>query len=126
MKRVVLIGCGSVLVIALIVAAVAVTVGPKIYRKGAALVQQAVAENTRLQALESRFTPPGDSLEAAWIPPQIGEWRATVPQAPVSSLPRLDIERAGAGGVYERSGQRMEVNIIPANSLEKEALLTHV
>lgn len=125
MNRPLAIGCIVVSALLAALAATAVLLGPKLFKKGVAMVNDVMTESARITAFEQSWHPPASSLEGPWMPAEFGSWKARSAQAPISSLPKLDIEQAGLSGEFVSGAEVLELDVFPANNLEKEALLAH-
>jgi hypothetical protein len=122
MNRKVAIGCVVVIaIIGAIVAAGYLTL-PKLIKKGTAMVKQAMAEEQRIGEVEKAWQPPSATPDASWFPSQIGEWKLERSE-PRTGIPELKIDRPGQHATYRTGAGPIEVDVIPANDLEKETLL---
>jgi hypothetical protein len=121
MNRKVATGCGIALALFAIAVAGLVYIVPKLIRKGVDAVKDGLAEAQRAAAFEATWTPPSPSPDASWFPKEVGKWSLTT-QEPSTGIPRLNIERPGQYAAYRSGGEVVEVNVIAANDLEKDAL----
>jgi len=114
-------GCGVALLFFIIgVCALAIAV-PKLIRKGVAAAKNVFAEEQRLGAFERAWAPPSGSPDASWFPDKVDQWRLAN-QEPSTGVPRLFIEQPGRHATYRFGAEVLEVNVIPADYAEKEAL----
>jgi hypothetical protein len=123
MNRNFAIGCVVVLLLLGAVVAVVISQAPKLLKKGTALVMQTMADEARISALEKAWQPPSASPDAAWFPSTIGEG-GLERSAPRTGIPELNISRAGQHATYRTGAGPIEVDVVPANDLEKETLLS--
>ena len=124
MNRNVAIGCAVVFLLLAAVLVVAVMQVPKLLHKGAALVMQTVADESRLAALEQAWSPPTPTPDGTWFPSTIGEWKLERSE-PRTGIPELKIDRAGQHATYRTGAGPIEVDVIPANDLEHETMVSH-
>lgn len=117
-------GCGVLLALLAIIVGLGIYAVPKLVRRAKVAVKSNVEESNRLSAIESKWRPPSAAPDASWFPKQVEKWQLTTQEAS-TGIPTLQIERAGQYGAY-RSGaaEVIEVNVLAANDLEKEALFS--
>jgi hypothetical protein len=124
MNRNALLGCGLVL---FTIVAVIVMVGfvfvPRMVSKGKKWVGAQMEEVQRRSAIEKAWRPPSATPDASWFPAKVGAWTLTANDE-ISGLPELNIERAGRRGKYRGEKQDIEVTILAANDLEKDAIFS--
>ena len=122
MNRQAALGCS----IALLLLAAAIGAGlyyaPKLWRKGLVAANDALVESGRIGKLEADWQPPSAQAEAGWFPQEVGAWKRVSAEAS-AGIPALNIERAGHRAVYQSASATVEVDVLAANDLEKEALL---
>jgi hypothetical protein len=125
MNRNVAIGCASAFVLFAVVVVGAYFAIPKLVKKGAAAFSEVMAEQTRLAEVEAQWRPPGAAPDAAWFPEAFGDWRRVSVDA-TTGIPRLNIDRPTQHAVYQSAERTVEVDILAANDLEKDALVQRV
>lgn len=124
MNRRFLIGCGLVVVgIAAAIIIAAFVFVPRMAGKAQKWIGAQMAEANRRAAIEKAWRPPSATPDASWFPPTVGEWTLTANED-TPGLPELNIERAGRRGKYRGAKQDLEVTILPANDLEKDAIFS--
>jgi len=124
MNRNILLGCAVVFVVlvaALVVAAFVLV--PNTVSKAKKWFGAQMEGANRRAAIEKAWRPPSATLEASWFPAAVGAWTLTANED-VPGLPELNVDRAGRRGKYRGSKQDIEVTIVPANDLEKDALFS--
>jgi hypothetical protein len=124
MNRNIVLGCAAVfaaLVAALIIAAFVLV--PRTMSKAKKWVGAQMEEASRRAAIEKAWRPPSATLEASWFPAAIGAWTLTTNEE-TPGLPELNIDRAGRRGKYRGPKQDVEVTILSANDLEKDAIFS--
>ncbi|MGB8169926.1 MAG: hypothetical protein WCF18_20655 [Chthoniobacteraceae bacterium] len=122
MNRNFAIGCAGVIVIIVIFVGVVILETPKFLEQGKALVQRTMADELRIAALENSWQPPSATPDSQWFPATAGEWRLERSE-PRASLPELNIDRPVQHATYRSSVGPIEVDVLPANDLEKATLI---
>ncbi len=122
MNRNALIGCGGLFLAAVILVGVLILETPKFLDQGKSLLSKIIADEARIAALEADWQPPSAAVDGQWFPVQVAGSRLER-SGPAAGIPELDIDRAGQHGSYRSSLGNVEVDIIPANDLEKATLL---
>ena len=122
MNRNVLLGCGGLFLVAVILVGVLILETPKFLEQGKSFVKKTMADEQRIAALEATWQPPSAVVNGQWFPATVGERRLERSE-PITGIPELDIDRAGHHGSYRSSRGNVEVDVIPANDLEKATLL---
>ena len=122
MNRNALIGCGGLFLAAVILVGVLILETPKFLDQGKSLLNKIIADEARIAALEADWQPPSAAVDGQWFPVQVAGSRLER-SGPTAGIPELDIDRAGQHGSYRSSLGNVEVDIIPANDLEKATLL---
>lgn len=123
MNRNVAIGCAVVFVVLGALIVVAVMQVPKLFNKGAAFVMQKVADETRISALEAAWQPPSPSPDSSWFPETVGAWKLERSE-PRPGIPELNIDRPGQHATYRTDLGPIDVDVVLANDLEKDTLIT--
>jgi len=123
MNRKVAIGCGIALLLFLIGVGAVIYIVPKLVRRGEAALKEGLDKHNRSVAFEVAWRPPAAALDASWFPKEVGAWKLTT-QEPSKGILRLNIDRPGQYGAYQSGADVVEVNIMPANDLEKDALIS--
>ncbi len=122
MNRNVVIGCGALFAMAVILTGVLILETPKFLDQGKSFLKKTVADEQRIAALEANWQPPSPTVDGQWFPAVVGEVRLERSE-PTAGIPELNIDRPGHHGSYRSSRGNIEVDIIPANDLEKGALI---
>lgn len=104
---------------------VVVMKAPQWWAKGSKFVQEAMAEQKRIEEIEKNWTPPSETPDASWAPAELGPWKLKQTEA-VSGWPDLKVTRPGQRMVYENGGKRIEIGVVAANDLEKEVLIKRI
>ena len=123
MNRKLAIGCGVLLLLVAIVIGLCIYAVPKLVRKAKVAIKSSIEESNRLAAIENKWRPPSAAPDASWFPKQVGSWQLTT-QEVSTGIPRLNIERGGQYGAYQSGAEVVEVNVLAANDLEKDALFS--
>ena len=121
MNRKVAIGCTVFFILAAVVVVAIGYYGPKLMKKGMSAVGDAMAESARLGKFEADWQPPSAQADAGWFPKEVGAWKLVSTEA-TPGIPKLNIERATQHAVYQSADASVEVDVIAANDLEKDAL----
>lgn len=116
-------GCGVLLVLLAIIIGIGIYAVPKLVRKAKVAIKSNIEESNRLAAIESKWRPPSAAPDASWFPKQVENWQLTT-QETSTGIPALNIERAGQYGAYRSGAEVVEVNVVTANDLEKDALFS--
>lgn len=122
MKKSCAIGCAVLLILAAAGVGWVMMRAPHWWQQGTKLVMNTMAEESRISAFESAWTAPSPQPDAAWAPAEIGTWTLKQ-QEQVTGWPELNITRAGQRMIYEKGAATIEIGIVAANELEREALL---
>lgn len=122
MNRNFAIGCAGVVVIIVIFVGVLILETPRFIEQGKAVIGKALADEMRITALENAWQPPSATPDAQWFPATAGEWRLERSEAR-AGLPELNIDRPVQHATYRSSLGPIEVDVLPANELEKTTLL---
>lgn len=123
MNRNFAIGCGAVIAVIVAFVGVLIPETPKFLEKGKAMVGQAIADEMRIAALEKAWQPPSATVDSQWFPSTVGDWKLERSE-PRSGIPELNIDRAGHHATYRTGAGPIEVDIVPANDLEKATLIS--
>ena len=124
MNRKFLLGCGLVVLVVVVASVVAAFVFlPGMVTRAKKWVGSQMAEASRRAAIEKAWRPPSATLAANWFPATVGAWTLTASEE-TPGLPELNVDRAGRRGKYRGAQQDIEVTILPANDLEKDAIFS--
>lgn len=121
MNRKVAIGCTVVFILAAALIVAGGYYGPKLFKKGMSAVGDAMAESARLGKFEADWQPPSAQMDAGWFPKEVSAWKL-VSAEPSPGIAKLNIDRAGQHAVYQSATASVEVDVLAANDLEKDAL----
>lgn len=125
MKKSCAVGCAVLLILAAALVGVLMTKGPQWFAQGKGFVMNVMAEEARIGAFEAAWIPPSPEPDGAWAPGTIGQWKLKQHEA-VTGWPELNITRGGQRMIYENGSATIEIGVVAANELEKEALLKRV
>jgi hypothetical protein len=124
MKKVA-IGCAAVLVLIAIAIGLLIHQAPLWIKKGQSVIGQAMATEMRVSALESDWQPPAATLNDAWFPAAVGEWRLERSE-PTNGFPELGLDRAGERAAYRSGAGTLDVMILPVTELERPGVMEKV
>ncbi len=122
MNRNFAIGCAGVIVILVIFIGVVILETPRFIEQGKAVVGKALADEMRITALENSWQPPSATPDSQWFPATAGGWRLERSE-PRAGIPELNIDRPVQHATYRSSTGPIEVDVLPANELEKTTLI---
>jgi len=119
------IGCGIFLVLVAGVVGAGIYFIPKWVDQGITAVKDGFKEESEASLFAANWEPPSPKPDGSWFPQQIGKWKLITREAS-KGIPQLNVDRPGEYAAYRSGAGVTEVRIIPANGLEKKALLAMV